>query len=188
MMPVIRINDATFADLSTLKTWFGVASPGEIIDRLVGEAMERLDIVRDVEPEGVTKAIGDGTLQFDTAPGLAFTKPLTASINGKPLNNPKWATILLAVIAAVAAKGITGEKLARELPVPARAGQYEEEGYRYHPELGVSVQGQSASDCWKATDGLARKWRIPVKVTFRWRDNPKAQYPGKTGALRSGTV
>ena len=33
MMPVVRINDATFIDLSTLKTWFGTKSPSETIDR-----------------------------------------------------------------------------------------------------------------------------------------------------------
>ena len=38
MMPVVRINDATFADLSTLKTWFGTKTPSETIDRIVREA------------------------------------------------------------------------------------------------------------------------------------------------------
>ena len=42
MMPVVRINDATFADLSTLKTWFSTKTPSETIDRLVREAMEQL--------------------------------------------------------------------------------------------------------------------------------------------------
>ena len=66
--------------------------------------------------------------------------------------------------------------------------EYEKEGFKYHPALGISVQGQSAQDCWKEVDRLARKWRIPVTVEFRWRQNPKAQHPGKTGVLQSGNV
>ena len=48
------------------------------------------------------------------------------------------------------------------------------------------MQGKSAPDCWKEVDRLAKKWRIPVSVEFQWRQNPKAQFPGKTGVLRSG--
>lgn len=186
MMPVIRINDATFADLSTLKTWYGTRTPSETIDRLVRETMEQLGMERDEEPEYGVTSTSDGPMQFDTAPGLSFTKPLAASINGKALQSMRWSAILLTVIGQVKAKGVEGEKLVRELAIPARAGQYAEEGFKYHPDLGISVQGQSAQDCWKEVDRLANKWRIPVSVEFLWRQNSKAQYPGKTGVLRSG--
>jgi len=188
MMPVVRINDATFADLSTLKTWFGTKTPSETIDRIVRDAMEQLGMEREDEPEGVAPTASDGTVQFDTAPGLSFTKPLAASINGKSTRSLRWSAILLTMIAQVKAKGFEGEKLVRELAIPAKAEQYEEEGFRYHPDLGISVQGQSASDCWKEVDRLAKKWRIPVMVEFWWRQTPKAQYPGKTGVLRSGNA
>jgi hypothetical protein len=186
MMPVVRINDATFADLSTLKTWFGTKTPSETIDRIVREAMEQLGMERDDEPGEAAPASSDGAMQFATAPGLAFTKPLAASINGKALHSPRWSAILLAMIAQVKAKGFEGERLVRELAIPAKAEQYEDEGFKYHPDLGISVQGQSASDAWKEVDRLAKKWRIPVTVEFWWRQNPKALYPGKTGVMRSG--
>lgn len=188
MMPVIRINDATFADLKSIATWFGTKTPSETIDRIVREAMEHLDMERDDEPEEVATTTSDGVIQFDSAPGLAYTKPLAASINGKALHNPRWSAILLTMITQVKAKGSEGEKLVRELAIPAKAVQYEEEGFKYHPDLGISVQGQSASDCWKEVDRLAKKWRIPVSVEFRWRQNPKARHPGRTGALRSGNA
>ena len=186
MMPVVRINDATFIDLSTLKTWFGTKSPSETIDRIVREAMEQLGIERDDEPEGAIVASSDGALLFDTAPSLTFTKPMKATINGKSIRNPKWASILHAVIAQVKAKGFEGENLVRELAVPTKATSYEDDGYKFFHELGISVQGQSAADAWKEVDRLAKKWRIPVNVEFVWRQNPKAQHPGKAGVLRSG--
>ena len=188
MMPVVRINDATFADLKSIATWFGTKTPSETIDRIVREAMEQLGMERDDEPETATTTTNGEAREFDTAPGLAFTKPLTASINGKALHGPRWSAILLTMIGEVRAKGFEGEKLVRELAIPAKTEQYEDEGFKYHPDLGISVQGQSASDCWKEVDRLAKKWRIPVSVEFWWRQNPKAQYPGKTGVLRSGNA
>ena len=186
MMPVVRISDAIFADLKSIATWFGTKTPSETIDRIVREAMEQLGMERDNEPGGAVTTTTDGAMEFDSAPGLAFTKPLAASINGKALQSPRWSAILLTTIAQVKAKGFEGEKLVRELAIPAKAERYEEEGFKFHLELGISVQGQSASDCWKEVDRLAKKWRIPVSVQFRWRQNPKAQYPGRTGVLHSG--
>jgi hypothetical protein len=90
------------------------------------------------------------------------------------------------MIAQVKAKGLDGSKLVTELNVPAKPGRYEEEGFKHYPDLGISVQGQSATDAWKEVDRLAKKWRIPVVVEFWWRQNPKAQHPGRTGLLRSG--
>ena len=186
MMPVVRINDATFADISTLKTWFGTKSPSETIDHIVKEVMDKLGIERDDELEGVTVASTDGALVFDAAPSLTFTKPMKAEINDKPIQNPNWASILHVMIAQVKAKGFEGEKLVRELGVPSKAANYEHDGFRYFTDLGISVQGQSAADAWKEVDRLAKKWRVPVTVEFSWRQNPKAQHPGKVGILRSG--
>lgn len=186
MMPVIRINDATFDDLSALRRWFGTKTPGETIDRIVRNAMDELGIERDDEPEAVSGKSATGAMEFASAPGLTFTKPLAASVKGKSIQSPKWRSILLAMIAEVKAKGLEGEKLVRELNIPTKAERYEDEGFTYDPEVGISIQGQSAADAWKEVDRLARKWRIPVTVEFVWRQNTKAQYPGRTGVLRSG--
>lgn len=186
MMPVVRINDGTFADISVLRTWFGTKSPSETIDRIVQEVMEQLGIERDTEADGATASANDGAMVFDSAPSLAFTKPTKATINGQLIQKPNWASILQVMIAQVKAKGLEGERLVRELNVPSKAIKYEEEGFKYYPELGISVQGQSAADAWKETDRLAKKWQTSVNVEFFWRQNPKAQYPGKSGVLRSG--
>jgi hypothetical protein len=186
-MPVVRVNDATFTDLSALKTWFGTKTPSDTIDRIVREVMDQLDMERDVEPQETVTRTSEAAIEFDTAPSLTFTKLLSASVNGKALNSPRWASLLLATIGHIKAKGIEGEKLTRELHIPARTGRYEDEGFKFHPDLGISVQGQSASDAWKEVGRIADKWRIPVNVEFRWRQNPKAQYPDQTGRLRSGS-
>ncbi len=186
MMPVLRITDGTFADLSTLKTWLGTKTPSETIERIVQQAMEELGLERDDEPDTPLAITSEGAMKFDTAPGLAFTKPLSASVQGKSIRSPRWSAILMAMIAHVKAKGFEGDKLVRELQIPAKAEQYQDEGFKFYSDLGISVQGQSASDAWKEIERIATKWGIPVTVEFWWRQNPKAQYPGRTGVLQSG--
>ncbi len=87
MMPVVRINDATFADLSTLKTWLGTKTPSDTIDRVVREALEQLGIERDQEQDTSIATATDGVMEFDTTPGLSFTKPLSASVNGQAIES-----------------------------------------------------------------------------------------------------
>ena len=89
------------------------------------------------------------------------------------------------MIAELRAKGFEGAKLVRELNIPAKTERYEKEGFYFHPEIGISVQGQSAADAWKEIARIAAKHRIPVRVEFWWRQNPKAQFPGRTGLLRA---
>jgi hypothetical protein len=185
MMPVVRLNDGTFGDLKTISEWLGTKTPTETIDQIVREKMEQLGMERDDEP-AVAATGASGAMEFENAPGLSFTKPTSASVNGKAIQSPKWSSILLTMIEQVKAKGVDGNKLVAELNVPAKPGRYEEEGFKHLPNLGISVQGQSAADAWKEVDRLAKKWRIPVTVEFWWRQNPKAQYPGRTGVLRSG--
>ena len=188
MMPVVRINDGTFADLKSIATWLGTKTPSETIDRIVRDAMDRLGMERDDEPEAASIGASTGAIEFKNAPGLAFTKPVSASVNGKMLQSLRWSAILMTMISQIKAKGIRGQDLIRELHIPSKSEQYEEEGFKYHRDLGISIQGQSASDAWKEVDRLAKKWGIPVIVEFRWRQNPKAQYPGRTGVLRSGNA
>jgi len=186
MMPVVRVNDATFLDLANIGAWYRTKSPAETIDRIVKEAMEQLGLERDGDADEAVVTSG-APMSFTSAPGLSFTKPLKATIGGKNIQSPRWASILLATIAQVKTKtGLTGEKLARELNVPARHDKFENEGFKWHQDLGISVQGQSAADCWKEVDRLAKKHGIPAEVEFWWRQNPKAQHPGKTGTLKSG--
>ncbi len=186
MMPVVRINDATFADLKSIATWFGAKTPGEAIDRIVQETMEKLGMERDDTSDAVATTTSTGAMEFTGTPGLSFTKPQAANINGQIIDNPRWANILLTVIAAVKAKGFEGDKLVDQLYVPAKAGKYANDGFRYHADLGISVQGQSASDAWRETERLAKEHGISVVVEFRWRHNPKAQFPGREGVLKAG--
>lgn len=184
MMPVVRISDATLSSLKLISAWYETKTPAETLDRVVSEMMETLGLERDVDEAAVQQ--GDGPIEFARAPGLSFTRVLYASVSGKVLDSPNWAGLLLQTIQAVKPKVGSAANLVKELQVPSRANHYEDDGFKYHAHLGISVQGQSATDAWKEVDRLARKWRIPVEVRFQWRENPKAQHPGQIGVMRSG--
>ena len=184
-MPVIRLTDATFSELKTIATWLSASTPSEAIDRLVREKANQLGLERDAadEPElGSHQEV----MKFDKAPGLSFTRIATAKINGVPVKKMNWANLLLEMIASLKAKGLSGAKLVSELQVPAKATQFSDDGYAYHPQLGISVQGQSAQEAWKEVERIANKWAIPVEVEFQWRQNQKAQHPGRSALLRAG--
>ena len=188
MMPVIRISDATFVDLKSIATWLGADTPSKTIERLVREKMDSLDLERDAGEEVTEVASSEeGPFYFERTPGLTFTRILSATMNGQPLDKPKWAGLLIEMAKRVKAKGFASDQLATELQIPTKRNAYEEEGYRFYPELGLSIQGQSAQDAWREISRLADKHRIPVEIEFQWRDNEKAQHPGRVGIIRAGS-
>jgi hypothetical protein len=186
MMPVIRVNDATFLDLKAISKWLETKTPTETIDALVRDKMLELGMERDQPATGGAQHTDDGDLIFEKAPGLSFTRILSASVdNGKP-SKENWAGLLMKVIGVVKAKGMSGDQLVNELQIPTRADEYTMDGYKFYPDLEISIQGQSATDAWKEVSRLADKFCIPVEIRFQWRDNQKAQHPGKIGVIRAG--
>ena len=83
---------------------------------------------RDDTSDAVATTTSTGAMEFSGTPGLSFTKPQSANINGQTIDNPRWASILLTVIAAVKAKGFEGDKLVDQLYVRAKAGKYADDG------------------------------------------------------------
>lgn len=194
MMPVIRVNDATFVDLKSVSTWLGTETPSQTIDRLVREKMAQLGLERDDASEEImprdasSTASDEGDMEFRSAPGLSFTRVLDASVSGQTLATSNWSGVLLEVITATKKKnGMDAKTLSRELQIPSKPYEYGSEGYKYQSKLGISIQGQSAQDAWKEIQRLADKHDVAVEVRFQWRENDKAQYPGRIGVLRAGS-
>lgn len=186
MMPVIRVSDAAFLDLKTIATWHGSDTPSKAIDLLVRKEMERLDLERDEPQTGSNPELPTGEpVVFEKTPGLSFTRVISAKVDRRKIENPKWISILLATINVVKAKGLSSEQLSKELQIPSKVGPFEDSGFKYSRSLNISLQGQSAPDAWNETERLSKRYGIPVEVEFQWRENPKAQHPGRVGVLRS---
>ena len=131
-MPVIRLSDATFAELKAISTWLSTSTPSETIDRLVREKLDALGLESDTDDEP-DAASPDEIVQFEQAPGLTFTRLISAKIGGGPIKKANWAGLLVAMIAAVKAKGLSGEKLVSELQVPAKTRSFSDDGFQIFP-------------------------------------------------------
>ena len=188
-MPVIRLNDVTFTNLKSISTWLETETPSETVDKLVEGMMKKLGLERDfdIDVEVIKDSPASELLEFKTAPSLTFTRVTLATIGGVPIARPNWAKVLISIIAAVKSNGLSGQKLVDDLQIRSTTLDYSDKGYSYHPELGISVQGQSAADAWNEIDRLAKKWSVLVKVQFQWHEKKGAQYPGRSGVLRSGS-
>lgn len=193
MMPVLRLNDATFVDLKSIATWLGTETPAQTIDLLVRDKMGQLGLERDDATENITSintssSVSDAEdMEFRAAPGLSFTRVLEATVDGEMLRKANWSRVLIRIITAThKKKGMDAETLSRELQIPSRLHEHDTEGYKYQTELGISIQGQSAQEAWKEIQRLADKHKIPVEVRFQWRENDKAQHPRRIGILRAG--
>ncbi len=183
-MPVIRLSDALFLDIKSIADWRGIDTPSKVIEDLVRKELQVLDMESNAIEEEKSDERSTESVFFKETPGLTHTKILSARIFGKEIKSPKWNTILIAVIKYAKDKGLSKEMLS----INSESGKFEDSGYTFYPELGFSVQGQSAPDAWKEAERLANKYSIPVEIEFKWREKNGAQHPGQTGILKAGNA
>lgn len=185
MMPVIRISDSAFDDLSVMAKWFKTKSPAETLDRVIRETMESLGLEKDNQGEDASTNDA-GNLTFLASPAVTYTKIVEAKIDNISLRLPNWSSALNAIIHALKnRRGLTAAELDKELNIPSTAAEYENNGYKYYPDLGISYQGQSADGAWKEIQRIATKHNIRVHLKIHWLDNEKAKFPGKHGELKA---
>jgi hypothetical protein len=181
-MPAITISDATFAKLKSIAEPF-VDTPESLIERLIDEKIDSSSNGPDgrgVRPSGTPDAL---LVDPDSHESLSFTRVLSAKVNGREMHRPKWNGIFdnLHVLGLKRLGSL--EKLKSFTGAGLRQGRYEEEGYRYLPEADISIQGVDANKAWNHALRVARALRVPVKVTFEWRNREGAAHPGQRAVL-----
>jgi len=176
MSPQVNLSAATFGRLQKF------AEP--LVDDIESVINKLMDIAEAKQaapsPTGNVKDFSGGT-----PPNLTFTKVLSAEIGGKTLSkaDSTWNHVLIEAILQAAAKLKDANALKQLIIANHVVGQKTDQGYRYIPSAGVSVQGQDAIGAWKATSHILKSLHIPAEVVFVWYDNDKAAYPGLTGKL-----
>jgi hypothetical protein len=126
--------------------------------------------------------------RFDpiSPPDLRHTKIRSAKFGKKQLANPNWNGLMIEAIRSACTSAATAAELKRLVIVPYTATRKEDEGYKYFPEIKMSVQGQDANSAWKAAFHVAQQLRLPIEVEFIWRQKQGAAHPGEVGRLSSG--
>jgi hypothetical protein len=118
-----------------------------------------------------------------TPPDLTHTKVLAIELCGKPLQHGQvnWNGLLFAAIREAKARTKTLADFTRLMLVNFVEKQKGDEGFRFLPDVGISVQGQDANASWRAACNLAQQLGFQLKVTFAWRQKEGAAFPGVTG-------
>jgi hypothetical protein len=122
-------------------------------------------------------------LNPDSHDNLAFTKVISATIDGRDLHRPKWNSFMHRVHlegfrrlgSFDALKRATGARLSQE--------RLDDDGFRYLPEGEFSIQGVDSNKAWDHSLAVARAVNLPIMLKFRWRDREGSAHPGQTGVL-----
>lgn len=130
---------------------------------------------------------GDGVTQStsDAPPDLTHTKLLSARIAGSSVDRPNWNALLFEMIRRTKSHLQVSNDPGSLIVANFVKGKKEDEGYKYLPEVGLSIQGQDANSAWRAVSHISRKLGLPVDVVFMWRHKREAAYPGETSSLKA---
>lgn len=178
-MPQVDLSDSTFARLQRL------AIP--LVDNIDSVIGRLLDAYGELGSSQMTAAAShDGARSFDPAspPSLTHTKLLSARFGATSVDRgANWNSLLLLAIRTAKAKVATVDELRRFLIVNWVPGKKEDEGYKFVPDLGISIQGQDANAAWRGAFHIAQQLSCPIEVEFVWRNKEGAAFPGEAARM-----
>lgn len=171
MSTQIEISDATYAKI------MGALGPEDTAGSFIAKTVNSY-LNAEIEP----KVSAPQSLKFSGThvPDLTFTKITNATINGTPISKNNWATLTYEILKHAKQSGLN---LLSFNSLRIVEGKNEDNGFWFAEELGISMQGQSANDAWRAIVEIADKSSARIEVQFCWRDTPKAAHPGINSLL-----
>jgi hypothetical protein len=183
-MPTILLSEAAFAELKSLAEPF-VDTPESLTARLIHEEVMRRGIQAEKTAMKANPASASAPILVNpiSHENLAHTRLISAKVDGEELYRPKW-NGLMEKIHILARKRLGSfDAVCRASGARLREGRYEEEGFKYLPEVDFSIQGVDANLSWDHSLKLARAVGVSIQVLFEWREKEGAVLPGKRGVL-----
>ena len=132
----------------------------------------------------VAAKISDG-YGLTNLPDLKHTTVIGVRVGSKTTETNYWNSALIEFLKAAKGHGSLVDDT-KILPANISAQKKTIEGYKWYPDLGLSVQGLAASGVAKTILSLAGKYGIPMELEFFWQDKPEAAKPGQKGKLVAG--
>lgn len=183
MVHTLSISDETFARLQSFAVPLVDTS-----ETVINKALDALASINGNVESAASGAVKD--FVASAAPSLTHTKVLKVTLLGKEIGYPdnNWNGLMLHTIRAAFEKLKDKQALADLVVVNKVLGKKVVEGFKYLPEIDISVQGQDSNKAWKAVHHIAKSLGFSVEVIFAWYENPKAAHPGATGRLATKRI
>jgi hypothetical protein len=180
---MISISDETFAKMQTLATPL-VDTPDTLIDRALGALAEK-ENPTNRQSESSVRSFNPGA-----PPSLAHTTPNAMTLCGTRFAKAEtsWNHLMVATIREAARRGKSPQELHLMLTVNSVLGRKQDSGYKFLPDVGISVQGQDANGAWRQTYEIASMMNLGVEVEFSWQNKPKAAMPNVRGRFIVGSA
>jgi hypothetical protein len=142
--------------------------------------MIRQTVKRGTRTEGTALAVNPAE-----PPNLSYTIITSIVLDGLhlPPTDHFWNSLLVATIRK-ACETTPADKLPGLISCRYTIGKTKGAGFKYIPDLGLSVQAQSAANAWKATYSILQQIKVPLELEFRWDNHPSAAFPGARPSLR----
>jgi hypothetical protein len=130
--------------------------------------------------EAATAEYGTKTLNAMRPPDLFHTR-VRGTFGSAPFSN--WNDLVRIAHTEAFAKAKSFEELRTVSHAQVRKGNHSDSGYRFVPEIGISIQGVDANHAWTYSLQLAKYLQVPLRALIEWRHNAKAAHPGEAGLL-----
>lgn len=116
---------------------------------------------------------------FSEPPNMTHTQIIYWTLDGETLKHKTWSSIVEKLLCVLHEKNAD---ILHQNSVNVKKGKSLDKGYKYIPKIGVSYQGLSAEDAFRAIREFSEKYKLNISIHFSWRDKPNAQFP-KTEAV-----
>jgi len=188
-MPAIEISDPTNSRLQAVAIPLSDTHDSVIARLLDHWENTKLNLPKPVQQGAPIATLENGMMQFDPAnpPPLTFTTCIQIVIAGEQLSkvDTYWNNMMYQMIRTVKKqKGLDTPAIFSMLSIAnAEIGQKEDNGYKFMPDIGLSVQGQDSNAAFRQAYQLAVLAGIKFAVFFNWQNNGKAAYPNQRGYM-----
>lgn len=187
-MPTLEISESIFARLQKLAVPL-IDTPATVLERLLDHYEHRSErppqLSTTAPPPGPSVAGGSEQLNPDSPPDLRHTRVLVARFGSRTASG--WNKLVHAAHAEAFPRLGSLESLRAATTSNLKRGRATSEdvrrGFRYLPEIDVSIQNVDAEHAWSNTLRLAKVLRVELTVDFEWMDKLDAARPGKKGRL-----
>lgn len=159
-----------------------VDTPLSVIERWANFYEEHYGSAINGDAGGLVAGHHENAKQFKATqpPDLLHTR-VSGHFGETPFS--KWNDLLRIAHIEAFKKAASYETLRKVTRAQIKNGEFWDEGYKYVPEIGISIQGVDANRAWEHSLRLAMYLKAALNAEVEWRHHEKAAYPGENGIL-----